>query len=501
MDIVIDFSFLNQLLYLRPEVLVWRILAWFGWIPVAITLLWGFYEIWIQHRRAQWAAENANFMLLAIDIPRENIQSPKSVENMFSYIAGAHSSFNLIEKYWEGKWQLYFSFEIVSIEGYTQFLIYTPVDFRDLVESAVYSQYPDAEITEVDDYTAGFPTRFPDEKYDLWGTEFILAKNHMLPIKTYLDFEHQFGKESETHFRDPLATLMDLNSSLGPGEQLWHQIIVIPTGFDWPEEGDKAISKILGEPISASQGFLDKIFGPFLKIFDYLSDVFMELLGVIMETEKKEEDSFKMMNLKPKTKRQVEGIERKTSKLGFECKIRMVYLAEKEVMRKPKVANGFVGYMKQFGDLALNNIKPDTDKTATTVSYFLKQRRLNARKNRIMNNFVKRNDVGGRRPFILNIEELATLWHFPIEASVKAPLIQKTTGRKAEAPMDLPRSELGGRIPEKETPEFQEESPEFLKEEEEKEEGKEEGKEEKKDSSQSSGGGPAGAPPGNLPTI
>src|SRR6056297_2646102 len=214
MDIVIDFSFLNQLLYLRPEVLVCRILAWFGCIPVAITLLWGFYEIWIQHRRAQWAAENANFMLLAIDIPRENIQSPKSVENMFSYIAGAHSSFNLIEKYWEGKWQLYFSFEIVSIEGYTQFLIYTPVDFRDLVESAVYSQYPDAEITEVDDYTAGFPTKFPDENYDVWGTEFILAGEEMLPIKTYLEFEHQFGKEVEEYFRDPMAALMDLTSSL-----------------------------------------------------------------------------------------------------------------------------------------------------------------------------------------------------------------------------------------------------------------------------------------------
>ncbi|RLC36000.1 hypothetical protein DRH27_05950, partial [Candidatus Falkowbacteria bacterium] len=39
---------------------------------------------------------------------------------------------------------------------------------------------------------------------------------------------------------------------------------------------------------------------------------------------------------------------------------------------------------------------------------------------------------------IYNIEELATLWHFPVEASVKAPLIQKAPGRKAEPPMSLP---------------------------------------------------------------
>jgi hypothetical protein len=44
----------------------------------------------------------------------------------------------------------------------------------------------------------------------------------------------------------------------------------------------------------------------------------------------------------------------------------------------------------------------------------------------------------GRMPFMLNIEELATLWHFPIEYVVKAPLIQKTPGRKAEPPTSLP---------------------------------------------------------------
>ncbi|MCD4694058.1 hypothetical protein K8R62_01740, partial [bacterium] len=344
MDIVLDLSFLREMLYMDPQILIWRVLLWFGWIPIAITLLWGFKEIWLVYRRGLWAKENADSILLAIDIPRENRQSVKAVENLFTYIAGAHGSINLLEKYWDGKWQLYFSFEIVSIEGYTQFLVHTPVGFRDLVESAVYSQYPDAEITEVDDYTKGYPTRYPDENYDLWGAEFILAKNDMFPIKTYPEFEHQFGKEAEEYFRDPMAALMDLNSSLGPGEQLWYQMIVIPTGFDWPKRGDKEISKILGEKTSSDKSFTDKMFAPFLSLFDSLSDSLLYLLGVEMEPfPEKEDDSFNMMNLKPKESRQIEGIEAKTSKLGFECKIRMVYLAEKEVMRKNKVVNGFVG--------------------------------------------------------------------------------------------------------------------------------------------------------------
>ena len=49
---------------------------------------------------------------------------------------------NFFEKWFEGKFQKSFSYEVVSLEGYTQFLIRTPKEFRDLIESSVYSQYP-----------------------------------------------------------------------------------------------------------------------------------------------------------------------------------------------------------------------------------------------------------------------------------------------------------------------------------------------------------------------
>ncbi|HTX86453.1 MAG TPA: hypothetical protein VMC41_00110, partial [Candidatus Nanoarchaeia archaeon] len=48
---------------------------------------------------------------------------------------------------------------------------------------------------------------------------------------------------------------------------------------------------------------------------------------------------------------------------------------------------------------------------------------------------------GGRRPGMLNVEELATIWHFPNAGTVKAPLIQMAPGRKAEPPMTLPQAE------------------------------------------------------------
>lgn len=437
MDIVIDFSFIEELGAMPPYLVMWRLFLAGGWMPVAVTFLWLTKELWLFYIRQKWGAAQKS-VLLAIDIPRGNEQSPKAVENMFSYLSGAHGSINLIEKYWEGKFQLSFSLEIVSIDGYTQFLIRTAEPFRDLVESAVYAQYPDAEITEVNDYTAGIPTKYPDDEYDVWGTEFIQAKNSAYPIKTYKEFENLLGAP-EVRYKDTMASLMDLCSSLRKGEQLWYQIILIPTGFDWPSIGDKEIRKILKEK-SSSKNIGDVIIGSIMNFLDFIGEMILPLWGEESKKEEKEE-VLKMMNLKPKEKKQVESIQEKVSKLGFEFKIRVVYVAKKDLMNKPKVGSGFVGFMKQFASLDLNNLKPDTEKTMTKAAYFFVESRLNAKKNNIVRNYIARDDWKGKKPGVLNIEELATIWHFPVEAVVKAPMIQKAPGRKAEPPMQLPMSE------------------------------------------------------------
>lgn len=442
MDIVIDATPIYAFFNLPADEMLTRILVLFGWIPVAIVFIWGAKEMWMSYIRGQWF-KNQKFMLLAIDIPRGNQQSPKAVENIFTYLAGAHGSINLIETYWEGFFQLSFSLEIVSIDGYTQFLIRTPVKFRNLVESAIYSQYADAEITEVDDYTKGYPTKFPDEEYDIWGSEFILAAPDPLPIKTYDEFVYQFGLPEE-QFKDPMAAYMDLCSSLTHGEQLWFQVIIIPSAYDLlTDKAEKHISKILGEKVKVKQNIADKGIDAVLSWITYFSEMIFSMWSDIAETKKDEkDDSFKMMNLKPREKKQIEAIQNKASKLCFGFKSRMIYLAKKEVKQVPKVANGFVGYMKQFMDVDLNNIKPDTSRTMTTVSYFFKEPRINKRKTRVMNNYIARDDYAGSPVGIMNIEELATIWHFPVEAVVKAPMIQKAPGRKAMPPATLPFSEI-----------------------------------------------------------
>lgn len=431
-------STINNFLNLPADQMLRSILYNFAWIPVAIVFLWGAKEIWLYYIASKWA-KTVKYVLLAIDIPRGNQQTPKAVENIFTYLLGAHGSLDLLEIYWQGKFQLSFSLEIVSIDGYTQFLIYTPQQFRNLVESAFYSQYPDAEITEVNDYTEGAPSKFPDDEYDIWGAEFIQANNPVYPIKTYKEFEHQMGVPEE-QFKDPMATLMDLSSSLVKGEQLWFQTIIRPLGFDWMGIGDKEISRILGEKTKGSENYLEKIVSGIGGWFSYFSDAIFST-GVEEKKDEKQEDQFRMFNLKPKEKKQIEAIQEKVSKLSYETKMRFIYFAKKEVMNKPKVANGFVGFIKQFAELELNNLKPDMETTATRASYFFTESRINGKKRRIMYNYRNRDPDAGKVPGLLNVEELASIWHFPLEAVVKAPLIQKAPGRKSEPPMALPIGE------------------------------------------------------------
>ncbi len=453
MTISLDFSGLAELVYLPLGTVLWRVFFWyFGWMPIAIVLMFGIIEVWLKHQKAKWASTQKH-IVLAIDLPRNNEQSPRAVENMFVYFAGAHASLTLIEKYWDGKFQLGFSFEIVSIGGFIQFLVHTPASFRNMVETAVYSQYPDAEIYEVEDYTKTAPDSFPDEEYDIWGTEIVQVADPALPIRLYQEFEHQFGAP-EVQYKDPMAALMDLMSSLQKGEQLWYQIVLIPIDQTWVKMKDKFISKILKEklPGSKANGWVDTI----MKWIGDFSEQIYSIWGDIDEKKSKEDDPLKMMNLKPSLKKQIESAELKASKVGFDVSIRGVYLSRKEVMNKPKAVNGFVGYIKQFNTNDLNSLKPDTKITMTSASYFFIEKRLNQKKNNIMRAYKERSDIMGREPWVMNVEELATLWHFPIDAVVKAPLVQRAGARRVEPPMALPFDEGGNRMNMKRDPIFDE---------------------------------------------
>ena len=414
---------------------IWQVFIKGGWIIFLWFFIQSSYIFWLLRKQNQWFATH-RYIILAIDIPKDTEQTPKAVEQLFSTISGAHTPLSWKEIWLQGKFQLYFQFEIISIDGYIQFLIRTPSQFRDLVESAIYSQYPDAEITEVDDYVGTVPDLYPNDTHNIWGCEVILARPDYLPIRSYKDFEDTVSGE----FKDPLASLLETMSKIRKGEQVWIQFIVKPTGFEWPTRGMKAVYKIAGKKLPEKKSWFPNLFGPIVGLF-FLStgeEMFFQTGGGSAKTFQKEPLPSLMLHLTPGEKGTIEAIERKISKTGFECKIRLIYISPLELYQSSRVVSSVFGSLKQYNTMDLNAFKPDP-KTKTQVMYFFIESRVAARRRKLIRAYKNRSGIMGHRYFILNTEELATVWHFPA-MDVKAPLLQKTETKKAEPPAGLPIS-------------------------------------------------------------
>jgi hypothetical protein len=74
----------------------------------------------------------------------------------------------------------------------------------------------------------------------------------------------------------------------------------------------------------------------------------------------------------------------------------------------------------------------------TKADYILTKRRMAYKQTRIMSAFRSRSQIaGGGKGFILNTEELASVWHFPTE-EIKAPQLKRSDARAVEPPTSLP---------------------------------------------------------------
>ena len=435
-DAINKVSELGQLSF--PE-LIWVFIENWLWLVIYLFFVWVATLYWLDFRKKAFHAKR-EFVLLAIDVPVDNEQSPKAVENIFSQFTAILTGPSFLEKYIDGKHQEWISLEIVSIDGYVQFLIRINEKLRDVVEIAVYAQYPDCEITEIEDYVNNVPQEYPDPNYKLFGAEMLLGKDTAYPIKTYIEFEHSLSQE----LKDPMAALLETLGMLKPGEQTWLQICITPV-LDkvWVKKySTKLINKLLGkkEPPEKSKLWVRILLFP-LRGIAKIIDMFSGGGGGGKDSSGGGDSEIlksPMLALTPGERDVVEAVERKASKMGFLTKFRLVYVGKKEVFHKPRGFASVFGAIRQFSTQNLNFFMPDMS-TLTDWDYFFKQREINNRRNYLMSKYVNRKNWSGSNGygFILNTEELASLYHFPM-STVKTPLLKRTMGKKTEPPIGLP---------------------------------------------------------------
>lgn len=384
------------------------------WLP--IFLIYVSWNLWVRYLRANFIAEK-EMVLLEIKLPRDLMKSPKAMELFLNNLHQTGGENNPFDKYWKGGIRAWFSLELVSIEGQVKFFIWTRDEMKEIVETQIYAQYPDVEVSETPDYSLN--VHYDPEKITLWGTEFELTKEDPYPIKTYVDYG--LDKDPKEEFKvDPISNVIEYLGSLGQGEQAWIQIIVRAhkkkklkdqllwkKTEDWKEKGEELINELLERDKSDKGDDMGKFF------------------KIRTEGEKDV----------------ITAIERSISKHGFDCGMRVIYLAEEDKFRKVNIG-GLISSVKQYSSQNLNGFKPNK-KSMTKFDYpwqDYKKKRLSKRKVKILDAYRRRGyfyPPHRRKSFVLSSEELATIFHFPGDV-VQTPTLSRIESKKAEAPINLP---------------------------------------------------------------
>ena len=360
------------------------------WIPIVAILAFLTYRNYKKLNKLK--VLNVDSVLLMLEIPRENDKKELAAEQLFASLHGILRDKQELKN--SGGVQEHLSFEIVSTGGQIRFYVWTPKILQSFVEGQIYSQYPTVQIYKMNEDYVDKRTEYPV----IYSSELGLVDSEVLPIKTFDNFEV-----------DPLAgitgTLAKLNTDRS--EELWIQILARPIADDWHKNTtDKWVQRVKSgkKSILAGTGI------------DWTWLV--EALGALFRPPAGGTNSEVKIELSERDKTRIAKAEEKATKLGYDVKIRLAYLGQNQTDAKLNM-QALVGTFKQYNSTNLNGFKQLGSSFNATDLDGYKMRQFSD------------------RGFILNIAELASVYHLP-HTSVETPNIVWATSKTAEPPAKLP---------------------------------------------------------------
>ena len=366
--------------------IIGTLLQWYVWMPIVAVLV---FLTWRNYRRIEEFTPIES-VLLVLEIPRTNDKQELAAEQLFASLHGILRDNKELRL--SGGQQEHISFEIASVNGQIRFYVWVPKTLQSFVEGQIYSQYPTVQIHQAnEDYT-----EHERDHEVAYSTELTLTTDEFLPIRTFQNFEV-----------DPLAgvtgTLAKLETT---GEELWIQVLARPIPDDWQHAADRYINNIKsgrGLSLPGLGGSMQWIVG---------------ILGALWQPPEQGVGQSTAVELSDRDKTRISEAEKKATKLGYEVKIRLVYMGESNTNAKLRM-QALVGTFKQFNSTNLNGFR--AFKGAFGKEFLEKYR--------------KRAFYGDG--FILNIEELASVFHLP-HTNVETPNIVWASAKTAEPPSKLP---------------------------------------------------------------
>jgi hypothetical protein len=356
-------------------------------------------------RKIDRLTKSLNMVLFLVKMPKYEKKEEKEkqdIKSMIGMMEQIYSNFlylekpNIIKRFFQGQPRI--ALEIASEVGGSDISFYVAVhtELETSLEEYIQGVYPGAVLEKIPkDYTVFEP------QSKIAGSYLRLKKSAYFPINTYRNLES-----------DPLSSITNSLSKIYPDEGAAIQFILRPARLDIKESGEKLLSQIMeGKDIktAVAKARENKI----IKFFNAILE--------IISPPKKIESGIPE---KPKDKivddTTIEAIKTKIQKPVFETNIRLVGVG-KDQWRADEILHilqsGFSQFFSNFNGFDPVRIKPRHLK-------------------RFIYEFSFRN-FNKNQKNILNLEELTSLYHFPLP-HIESPHLKWVKTKETAPPVELP---------------------------------------------------------------
>jgi hypothetical protein len=411
-----------------PIIFVLRFLFDFWWLLLPFLFFQILWEKYKDYKKNLYR-KKMNWSFLELKFPSGITKNPRAMEEVFNSLHAiapdVEEDLTWINLNLRGFVPKSYAFLIIAHDGKLRFFIRFPMELKEFVKTRFYSQYPEIQFMDVDDPLVSLPPTVPNSLFDTEIFDVRLNKEDAYPIKTFSVLEY-LPKEQQI---DPLATFSEGAWQISNKEWLIFQIFVLPTtpdneehGKKWTERGQKIVNKLIGKKEEEKESIWEEI-EEF--IINLLLVPFRE--PVWRKKEEKAKEDFNIQKLTPGERRVVELIQQKLGKLGFWCNFRVTYIATKDIFENKKNAAIALisSVLKNFSTEDLNSfslyplgiskprMSPERIFHIKRREYFFFRIYRLPEVSKFIQAKLKPKNLD--KAFILNSEELATLFHPPME--------------------------------------------------------------------------------------
>ena len=372
-------------------------------IIVATIILLTFF--WWQYRKNIAKRRSKEMAFLRVVMARKDSDSDEKKETIRDFkeqISLMEQLLSNLKSLYRGNFlgwllgQEYISFEYTAHANEIYFYIVVPRKSKLLVEKQIIGFYPDCLIEETSEINI-----FENRKSVL-GEAMILKKGDEFPIRTYQKLES-----------DSMNAILSALGRLSENTSATIQILLKPEDDDWQNRIKKMIRKEEKNP--GKRRYIS--FNPLVWMRGFLEIFFQDP----EEKNKKDEPE-----IDEKDPIDDEGLmKEKVKKTGFLVMVRVIVTADDDAIANAELRN-IISSFSQFASPAYNRFRPMRHKSLSVLIQY----------------FILRQFAWWQKNFLLNIEEIATLFHFPHSKYNKQPEIKWQHFRVVKAPTNIPHEGL-----------------------------------------------------------